>query len=123
MSKPELRIYGEFKTNYGLDNYMAFNLSRLKISDLTQSRCGILPLRVETGRFRNEPLSERKCTFCDQDSVEDEFHFILHCSKYNMDRHNLLEVYFSNLLGDNVAKLNALMQHAFRPLAKCIHKA
>ena len=28
MSKPKLRIYREFKTNYGLENYIAFNLSR-----------------------------------------------------------------------------------------------
>ena len=83
----------------------------------------ILPLRVETGRFKNEPLSERKCMFCDQESVEDEFHFILHCPKYNIERQNLLEIYLSNLVGDNVAKLNALMQQAVRPLAKYIHKA
>ena len=29
----------------------------------------------------------------------------------------------SNLVGDNVAKLNALMQQAVRPLAKYINKA
>ena len=118
MSKPKLRIYREFKTNYGLENYIAFNLSRQERSYSAQFRCGILPLRVETGRFKNEPLSERKCT-----SVEEEFHFILHCPKYNIERQNLLEVYLSNLVGDNVAKLNALMQQAVRPLAKYIHKA
>ena len=83
---------GSVKTNYGLENYIAFNLSRQEISYLAQFRCGILPLRVETGRFKNEPLSERKCTFCDQESVEDEFHFILHCPKYNIERQNLLEI-------------------------------
>ena len=88
MSRPKLRIYREFKTNYGLENYIAFNLSRQKRSYLAQFRCGFLPLRVETGHFKNEPLSERKCTFCDQESVEDEFHFILHCPKYNIERQN-----------------------------------
>ena len=39
------------------------------------------------------------------------------------ERQNLLEVYLSNLVGDDVAKLNALMQQAVRPLAKFIHKA
>ena len=56
-------------------------------------------------------------------TVEDEVHFILHCPKYNTERQNLLEIYLSNLVGDNVAKLNALMQQAVRPLAKYIHKA
>ena len=80
MSKPKLRIYREFKTNYRLENYIALNFSRQERSYLAQFRCDILP---ETGCFRNEALSERKCTFCDQESVEDEFHFILHCPKYN----------------------------------------
>ena len=35
-----------------------------------------------------------------------------------MERQNLLEVNLSNLVGANVAKLNALMQLAVRPLAK-----
>ena len=56
-------------------------------------------------RSFQKPLSERKCTFCDQESVEDEFHFILNCPKYNIERQNLLEIYLSNLVGDNVAKL------------------
>ena len=30
MSKLQLRIYREFRTNYGLENYMACNLSRQK---------------------------------------------------------------------------------------------
>ena len=32
-------------------------------------------------------------------------------------------VYLSNLVGDNVAKLNALMQQAVRTQANYIHKA
>ena len=51
-----------------------------------------------------------------------ECHFILHRPEYNMERQNLLEVYLSNLVGDNVAKLNAFMQQAVRPLVKYIHK-
>ena len=38
--------------------------------------------------------------------------------KYNMERQNLLEVYLSYLGGDDVAKLNVLVQEAIRPLAK-----
>ena len=33
----------------------------------------------------------------------------------------LLEVYLSNLVGDDVAKLNVLVQQAVRPLARYIH--
>ena len=52
-----------------------------------------------------------------------EMHFILHCPKYNMGSHNLLEVYLSNLVGDDVAKLNVLVLQAVCPLTKYIHKA
>ena len=40
-----------------------------------------------------------------------------------MERQNLLEIYLSYLVGDDVAKLNVLVQEAIRPLAKYIHKA
>ena len=50
---------------------------------------GILPLHVETGRFNNTPVDERICKLCDQNVVEDETHFILHCSKYEVERRNM----------------------------------
>lgn len=52
-------------------------------STLAQFRCGIIPIRIETGRFQGEPIEERICVFCSNRSVEDEFHFLLHCSLYN----------------------------------------
>ena len=42
MSKPKLRIYREFKTNYALENNIAIILSRQQRSYLAQFRCGIL---------------------------------------------------------------------------------
>ena len=117
MSYPKLHIYKEFKTNYGLENYIAFNLSHQERSYLVQYRCGILPLRVETGRFRNEPFNKRKWEFCDQESVEDEMHFILHCSKYITEKQSLLESYFSDVICDDVARLRVVVQQA----AKYIH--
>lgn len=41
--------------------------------------CGILPIHVETGRYKNELLSEKTCVFCLNPFVEDEKHFLLEC--------------------------------------------
>ena len=53
-----------------------FALSRLRLSSHR--------LEVETGRWARPnaiPFEERRCTSCH--SLEDEFHFVLECSRYN----------------------------------------
>ena len=50
-------------------------------------RCGVAPIRIETGRFENLDLSQRLCHFCNV--VEDETHVILNCSLYE-DLRNVL---------------------------------
>ncbi len=42
---------------------------------LAQFRLGILPLHIETGRFRNNQPEERICPIYNT-SVEDEYHFV-----------------------------------------------
>ena len=45
----------------------------------------ILPLLIEIARFRNRPEHEKLCNFC-SNRVEHEFHFIIQCSIYEMER-------------------------------------
>ena len=49
-SVPKWRTYVTFKDSYNVEKYVLLNLSRTERSLLAQFRCGILPLRVETGR-------------------------------------------------------------------------
>ena len=35
---------------------------------------------IETGRWLNIELSNRKCKFCDKDTIGDEFHYLLECT-------------------------------------------
>lgn len=66
-------------------------------SAMAQFRCGVLPLRIETGRFRGEHATERTCKFCILDEIENEFHFLLKCTLYNNLRSELYKsVNFSN---------------------------
>ena len=58
------------------------NISKRQRSLFSQFRAGILPLNVETGRFRNIDLSERLCTLCQSHEVEDEYHFLCSCQSY-----------------------------------------
>ena len=50
-------------------------------SIMCQFRSGVLPLRIETGRFIGEALNQRLCWLCNTDAVEDEFLF--ECALYN----------------------------------------
>ena len=52
-------------------------------SILAQFRYSILPLSIETGRFQDIPIEYRYCLFCDDNLIESEYHFILHCTFYN----------------------------------------
>ena len=62
--------------------YMYTILSIFGLSILAQFRCGILPIKVETGRFTQIPQEFRLCILCDSNSVEDERHFLFECSFY-----------------------------------------
>ena len=81
---------------------MKYSLSRNQRSLLAQIRLGILPLHVETGRFRNikdditgnyrkTKLEERLCTVCKLNLIEDEFHFVCVCRKYEKERNVMFE--------------------------------
>ena len=47
---------------------------------MAQLRCGILPLRIETGRYVGESPDERLCKLCNGPAIEDEKHVLLNCT-------------------------------------------
>ena len=51
---------------------------------------GILPLRIETGRYVGETPEQRVCLLCNNNSIENEIHFVLNCELYNNIRLNYL---------------------------------
>ena len=60
-----------------LRKYVKTKLPKEDRSLLAQLRCGVLPLRLETGRFCGLRPAYRIFQFCDSEAVEDEKHFIL----------------------------------------------
>ncbi|MCG8049515.1 MAG: reverse transcriptase family protein, partial [Candidatus Thiodiazotropha endolucinida] len=85
-TSPKLRTYITFKTSYETENYVKMNLQRNERSILAQFRCGVLPLRIETGRFVGEKPEERLCRLCNCNTPEDETHFLLDCTLYTSIR-------------------------------------
>ena len=54
-------------------------------------------LKIETGRYLNTKCidrQERICDFCNDSYIEDEFHFILKCQKYDEMRKEYIKPYY-----------------------------
>lgn len=85
-NQPKLRTYRLFKSEYTCENYVSMIMSKSLRSFIAQLRCGVLPLRIETGRFRNLAVDDRLCIFCDLGVVETETHFCFVCPLYSCIR-------------------------------------
>jgi hypothetical protein len=106
--KPKLRTYKLFKETLHVENYVLYNLSISERSVMAQFRLGILPLNIETGRFRNQPIEERICDLCELNEIEDESHFLFKCTLYN----DLRKIWMENILriNENFVQLDEISQ-------------
>ena len=68
---------------------MILNLTKRERSTLAQFRSGILPLRIETGRYVNEILEDRLCVFCINGHIKSETHFLLECDRFKLIREQI----------------------------------
>ena len=127
----KLRTYCLFKENFETEPYVYKIHDRRKRSLISQFRCGILPLKVETGRFSQIPLEFRLCTFCSLDKIEDEFHFFFDCNFYSDFRiefyDKIIDVYpyFPDLNNSDRLKLcmnNVLIKDTANFISKCVEK-
>ena len=135
---PKLRTYVLFKHEYKTEEYLKMYLPRSHRSLLAQLRSGILPLRIESGRFQNihDPNTgkirkskpeERVCTLCDLNLLEDEIHFVCICSKYCSLREKLFKTvtlkYASFTVMSNSEKFVFLLKNESKLLANYIYEA
>jgi len=82
-TKPKLRTYVQFKECFEVENYVKLSHHRLQRSLIAQLRSGTLPLNLEIGRFRNLNIEDRLCSMCNNNAIENEFHFVCECPAYN----------------------------------------
>ena len=118
----KLRTYKLFKTEMKPDKYVMDILPRNHRSAMAKFRCGVAPIRLETGRYENIEENDRVCFNCNQ--VENEMHVILHCPVYN-DLRDVLFQHVNNVLqifnqSNDTEKLNVILSHPelVRPAAK-----
>ena len=88
----KLRFYSKIKDNFEMEPYLDILLKVNRIN-ITRLRVSCHSLAVELGRHNHPPipLSNRLCSVCN--SIEDETHYLLYCTKYSEERNEL----FSNL--------------------------
>ena len=87
-------MYKLIKHDISAERYVRLNLSSSQRSFVAQLRFGILPIRVETGRFINLPLKDRICQQCTHNDIEDEIHFLFYCPLYRVERNK----FFTDML-------------------------
>jgi hypothetical protein len=124
-NKDKLRTYNIFKWNYECEEYVYMQLSRRARSLVAQFRCGILPLQIEIGRYRNIPVADRRCFSC-ANGIEDEYHILCICPVYNNIREELYSIIsnanpsFDDL--DLFDKFLYICVNSQKPLAKFLCK-
>ena len=60
----KLRTYNKFKQVFEVEPYvLESNMSRGRRSALAKFRCGVAPIRLETGRYENLSVEQRVCPF------------------------------------------------------------
>ncbi len=82
-TKPKLRTHVKLIENMYTEDYVKHCTSRRKRSLMAQFRIDILPLHIETGRFRDKRINERVCLLCNSSEVENELHFLCVCTTYS----------------------------------------
>ena len=87
----KLRYYNLYKNEKCIEEYLTLNISKYHRSLFAQFRCGILPLEIEVGRYRNIDLCDRTCLVCNN-AVEDEIHFLCQCPLYIEPRTRLFQI-------------------------------
>jgi len=105
----KLRTYMLIKNNFkykGMELYLKYIDCRRKYSLLARLRMGVLPIRIESGRYelaasRSLNVENRICRCCVLCKIEDEIHFLLECPFYidlRKELFNVCERYIKNFI-------------------------
>ena len=85
-----MRTYVQFKFHFLKEDYLEIPNAKHRKA-MTRLRISAHRLAIERGRYNNTPLEKRLGLTCDGEVVEDEYHFLVKCSKYETQRKSLFE--------------------------------
>ena len=98
--------YRLFKSNTSIEKYLTV-LPKTRYISLIKFRTANHRFPIETGRWENIDISERKCLKCNDNRLGDEFHYLFECPVFKSERLKFLEEYYYKR--PNVIKFNKLM--------------
>ena len=79
-------------------------LPRLQRSLVTKFKAGVLPIRLETGRYKGLGEEKRTCELCLNGEIENELHFISKCSALEDSRNKIISPLRKKIKGDSTMK-------------------
>jgi len=88
--KQKLRLFSKLKVKLRPEPYLLKSKGEQAVYDMFKIRSGTHCLTVETDRWVGVKHEERVCPLCAQ-GVEDEEHFLLHCSYFVNERYEFFE--------------------------------
>ena len=90
-----LDFYKCFKNYFEYENYLDQLPHPLRCI-FSKIRLSCHPLRIQTGRYAPNRVArnERICVYCDSNDIEDEYHFICVCRKFNDFRKKFIKKYY-----------------------------
>ena len=98
---PKLCTYVLIKDFTCISTLVHANVPRNQRSILAKFLCGILPIEIETGRFRNVKRELRFCKMCNSGTlIEDEMHFLHVCDRLKEVREEFLVPMRAGFEGD-----------------------
>ena len=86
------QTYGIFKQDLNFEPHLR-SLSKTVYIPLIKFRTSNYKLPVETGRWENIPLQERKCNLCNKNDLGDGFHYLF-CTHFTKERTEVLKPYY-----------------------------
>ena len=101
--------YRTFKTQLIFENYLMFP-EHIKRITITKFRCrnSKVPVVVLGRSIIQIPYENRTCPLCNQNEIGDEFHYILKCPVFQIQRQRYLENHY--LIDPDREKLSELFQ-------------
>ena len=128
------RDYGIYKSDISIESYF-MTLNQNAYLHMVKFRTANFKLPIETGRWENVPINERKCLLCDTNDIGDSFHYLLRCPFFMQERLEFLKPYFytrPNIIkyqellsckNKNVLqKLSKFMKHIMHTFHLCVTK-
>ena len=82
-------FYRNIKDTFCREKYIS-QLPDVYVISLMKFRCSNHSLQIEIGRRHNIPRENRICTNCNMGIIEDEFHFLFECPKFQTLRENFI---------------------------------